>query len=1208
MRRTAASLHVGVTTHNQSQNCLLLLQDIQRDAASFRLRVTVLDNGSTENYQAVRKFLRARGWRYIRIGHSADPSLAFNQLLSLWSNDAADYFYYLRDGLRLCSDFFNRTTDLWRSMAQPDKVALYLHRDGPRDRVGTECWTGFASRVDGVVEKTQWVGDKGFLGTRDLVQALDTGLHGEKSIGEQISRQMHARKRGMYRALESCVVYQEGTTTRFIDGPEVALQLSQEYYSAPPKAEPPKAEPPKPGKKPVGPPKQAKAPPAKRTAAFLVATHHRPRLLEASLQHLAAQKVPDGWGFQILVSGKADDSGQAVVAKCRGARFIPCTSDKDTDKLNLLAKATSAELLLMADDDDLQPLDRLAVAIQAYEQGAGWSASGPHRFFSMTTGQMARWDGKASRGLVGTSVSVSRQIFMKANGYPSVDSGKDGRLAARIRRTSPQARFKDISNIGDGLICIQHASNINRRPFPAKGVKTAKGWFSIVGQGHWATADLPDFARDTLMGLHHGGEVRVGSLATIPSRVGMLQQVVKAVLPQVDRLNVYLNGFHSVPGFLQQPKITVVRSQDHGDHGDAGKFFWVDDVDGYHISFDDDVHYPPDTVDRLVRAVDHYGRRVAVAFHGAVIAPNPWNYYRSRTVYHCTQAVAADIPVHVLGTGSMCFHTGYMQVSRDDFPEPNMADIWFAMLGQQQKVPFLTLQRPKKYIVPMPVKDSIFGSSRSRDLSRMDTAARQTELVRGQEPWHLHKPSVAEMPSEALSVAIFTYNRPDSLLALLRDLIVEREVHPMGLAIRIYDDASTEDYSQVRAFARSNNIRYFRATTNHGKAHHAHWVSRAFQDNRLEAAGLFAFLPDDVRLLPGGLFRAMKLWESIDDPKKATLSLAVCSGRESVPCWTGVPPRQFNEDVWYTGWVDGLFLCDRRTMEVLKYRIPPFRPNHNPNFGSGMGRSMSKGLMAGGWSMYRVAQSVVADLPDAVIPSRMNTSLRRANPIHMLHPFNEPPTPAFEVTPMVLGSKTLQFHVFANDHIGRIVKAGYLYESILLEEIRRRARRGLYLDIGAFIGTHTAFFAEMCPSTFVVAVEANPDHYALLRRNIQVNKLNAFPVFGALLEGSARATSLPADPNNRGMAQTVPGGSIIAYGLAEMLAFDIPVAVIKIDVEGHEPEVLHSGAVAIAQSRPLIIAEAPTKEAIALIEKELPPRYTRSPQYNATPTYIWSPQ
>ena len=51
-------------------------------------------------------------------------------------------------------------------------------------------------------------------------------------------------------------------------------------------------------------------------------------------------------------------------------------------------------------------------------------------------------------------------------------------------------------------------------------------------------------------------------MAAVPWRIDVLETVINSLLPQVDRLNIYLNSWGITPDFLTHPKINAVRSQD----------------------------------------------------------------------------------------------------------------------------------------------------------------------------------------------------------------------------------------------------------------------------------------------------------------------------------------------------------------------------------------------------------------------------------------------------------------------------------------------------------------------------------------------------------------------------------------------------------------------------------------------------------------------
>ena len=197
-------------------------------------------------------------------------------------------------------------------------------------------------------------------------------------------------------------------------------------------------------------------------------------------------------------------------------------------------------------------------------------------------------------------------------------------------------------------------------------------------------------------------------VASIPSRSGCLRQVVEAVLPFVDQLYVYLNGYPKVPAFLRRPKISVFRSQEHGDLGDAGKFFAAGRQRGFFLSIDDDIIYPQDYVWTLVNALRGYhlaGRRVAVGFHGKLMHPEVAHFYQGHArQFHFAAALSEERAVHVLGTGTAAFHTDDLPVTIDDFNrQRNMADISFSIACQRHDVGCVVLPRPSSYLRPQPI-------------------------------------------------------------------------------------------------------------------------------------------------------------------------------------------------------------------------------------------------------------------------------------------------------------------------------------------------------------------------------------------------------------------------------------------------------------------------------------------------------------------------
>jgi glycosyltransferase involved in cell wall biosynthesis len=224
----------------------------------------------------------------------------------------------------------------------------------------------------------------------------------------------------------------------------------------------------------------------RKKAAFLVATNKRPEMLSLCLQSLRTNVIPEGWELEILVGGEIDDPGREVVQTKfgQGVRFIPCAGPTVTTKLNTLMGNTSAELIMLADDDDIQVPGRMVAAVRAYEQGADWSGSGTVRFMDWQTKKVMKWWGDSSKGLVGTTLSFRGSLLREVGGWPEKKRGKDGALMARLHTLHRALKFVDVTADLEQTICIQgHGDNIWGRPVLEKGVRGQKGHFKIEGEG-----------------------------------------------------------------------------------------------------------------------------------------------------------------------------------------------------------------------------------------------------------------------------------------------------------------------------------------------------------------------------------------------------------------------------------------------------------------------------------------------------------------------------------------------------------------------------------------------------------------------------------------------------------------------------------------------------------------------------------------------------
>ena len=191
-------------------------------------------------------------------------------------------------------------------------------------------------------------------------------------------------------------------------------------------------------------------------------------------------------------------------------------------------------------------------------------------------------------------------------------------------------------------------------------------------------------------------------VASIPSRIDSLRRVVESLLPQCGQLGVYLNGYSSVPSFLDNPKIVVQRSQVTGDLRDNGKFYFLTESKlKFYATVDDDILYPNDYVARLLLYLRISGGACAVGVHGFVLPETVTSISENRYVYHFAGPEPFLTPASVLGTGTTLFDQAKWGLNFNEFRDPGMADVWFAKAAKSRGASMWVIPRAKSWLTPI---------------------------------------------------------------------------------------------------------------------------------------------------------------------------------------------------------------------------------------------------------------------------------------------------------------------------------------------------------------------------------------------------------------------------------------------------------------------------------------------------------------------------
>jgi FkbM family methyltransferase len=184
----------------------------------------------------------------------------------------------------------------------------------------------------------------------------------------------------------------------------------------------------------------------------------------------------------------------------------------------------------------------------------------------------------------------------------------------------------------------------------------------------------------------------------------------------------------------------------------------------------------------------------------------------------------------------------------------------------------------------------------------------------------------------------------------------------------------------------------------------------------------------------------------------------------------------------------------------------------------------------------------------------------------------------------------MKFRVFAADDVGRRLFKRRVHEAHVLQVLQHNApdwRDAVAIDAGANLGWYSVLLARLSASQArVLAFEPEPANRALLQENLALNGADTVEVVPAALSDHAGTATLHryAAKNLGRHALRAEGHSGTAIevplltldeALAQRGLERQPIAVLKADVEGHEPELLRGAAAALQRTQVLLMEYSP---------------------------------
>jgi hypothetical protein len=270
-------------------------------------------------------------------------------------------------------------------------------------------------------------------------------------------------------------------------------------------------------------------------------------------------------------------------------------------------------------------------------------------------------------------------------------------------------------------------------------------------------------------------------MATHQGRADVLELAVASIAPQVDFLQIYLNDYKTIPSFLRkyEPKCKAILGRlALGDIGPFGKFYHHQEPRcDYILTVDDDFIYPPDYVEKSTQAVQRYGGKALISFHGIIMPERAISMEpRDAPRVMGTHNIPQDVPVNWLGTGMMSYDASRLCISNEILGQDRLVDPCLAIWAQQNRVPMVVAAHAGDWVTPLEMKSK--GKKLHHVLNRNDP--RLIEKIRATSPWEIFPASqVRESKSiSCVDIPETTEERPgyDAILTVYKRDNLRRQV------------------------------------------------------------------------------------------------------------------------------------------------------------------------------------------------------------------------------------------------------------------------------------------------------------------------------------------------------------------------------------------------------------------------------------------------
>jgi hypothetical protein len=243
---------------------------------------------------------------------------------------------------------------------------------------------------------------------------------------------------------------------------------------------------------------------------------------------------------------------------------------------------------------------------------------------------------------------------------------------------------------------------------------------------------------------------RIGGMASIPTRADDLGQVLDRIVPQVERLYLFLHGYEAIPAVARHSRIVPVLAPADSAFRASGKFYGLLQQNGpcLYFCFDDDILYPADYVARMTAAILRYGGRAFVGVHGTDYPTSGESYARDRKGRHFARRLRLDRMIDELGCGTLAFPSELLNIDPRRWPHGDMDDLMLAIDAERNGISRIAIRRRRSWLTPVHQlqPDSLWVRTLADD-SRQSAQLVELKTLMGRMPRHQPPARPIEAPA-----------------------------------------------------------------------------------------------------------------------------------------------------------------------------------------------------------------------------------------------------------------------------------------------------------------------------------------------------------------------------------------------------------------------------------------------------------------------------